>query len=87
MQIYLEQLDKQTNKDECKIVELKSLKKFFFLSFSINIPQMKNIADFFFLENSLSFIALEDFIVNWFRDRMTDIQYRNIFQSKTMHQV
>lgn len=48
---------------------------------------MKNIADFFFLENSLSFIALEDFIVNWFRDRMTDIQYRNIFQSKPMHQV
>lgn len=48
---------------------------------------MKNIADFFFLENSLSFIALEDFIVNWFRARMTDIQYRNIFQSKTMHQV
>lgn len=48
---------------------------------------MKNIADFFFLENSLSFIALEDFIVNWFCDRMTDIQYRNIFQSKPMHQV
>lgn len=86
MQIYLEQLDKQTNKDECKIVELKSF-YLFFLLFSINILQMKNIADFFFLENSLSFIALEDFIVNWFRDRMTDVQYRNIFQSKTMHQV
>lgn len=66
---------------------IKKFLNFFFLSFSINIPQMKNIADFFFLENSLSFIALEDFIVNWFRDRVTDIQYRNIFQSKTMHQV
>lgn len=64
---------------------IKKFLNFFFLSFSINIPQMKNIADFFL--NSLSFIALEDFIVNWFRDRMTDIQYRNIFQSKTMHQV
>lgn len=66
---------------------IKKFLNFFFLLFTINILQMKNIADFFFLENSLSFIALEDFIVNWFRDRMTDIQYRNIFQIKTMHQV